>query len=152
MIKTQGDHPNDVKTILASARQGAVEFVDSFVRLAHIEVQRDIRKVIALAAQGLVYLALLLAGYCFFVIGAGLLLSAWLPAWTIFLSLGIAHVAAAALGASALKQRAQNLSLLPLTTVELRRAVSSLKGGFPGSSASLVPVASGGAEQPPARM
>ncbi len=146
-MRPEQNNPDDLRVILANARDGALELVDSVVKLAQIEVRRDAKQVFRLAAHAIVALALALAGYCFVVVGTVWALSAWLPAWVALLSLGVVHVVAGLWVARRLKQRGQNFQPMQLTAIELTKAVASLKGSFPESSSSLVALSSPSGDQ-----
>lgn len=141
-MRPEQDNPDDLRVILASARDGALELVDSVVKLAQIEVRRDAKQFVRLAAQAIVALALALAGYCFVIVGTVWALAAWLPVWVALLSLGLLHLVAGVWSARRLKQRGQNFQPMQLTANELTKAVASLRGSFPESSSSLAALGS----------
>lgn len=149
MMRPEQYSPDDLRVILANARDGALELVDSVVKLAQIEVRRDAKQAIRLAVQAIVSVSLALAGYCFVIVGTVWALSSWLPAWVALLALGVIHLVAGALGATRLKQRAQSFQPMQLTAVELTKAVASLRGSFPeSSSTSMVALKHPGGHQP----
>ena len=127
---------DDLRVILANARDSAIELIESVIKLGQMEMRRDAKQISRMASRGLLYAALLLAGYCFLVVGGVWGLSPWLPAWAILVSLAVIHVFAGAWGLRRLSRWAQTFHPMQVTADELSKSVASLKGSFPDASSS----------------
>ena len=135
---------DDLRVVLANERDNAIELIESVIKLGQMELRRDAKQISRMASQGMLYAALLLAGYCFLIVGVVWSLSPWLPGWAILLSLALIHVLAGVWGLRRLSAKVQTFHPMQVTADELTKSIASLKGSFPhASSSTVVAVADG---------
>ena len=137
----------DLRAILASARDGVLELAESLVTLARIEVQRDAKKLSTLAVQGLVCLGLFIVAYGLFVAVVVLGLSKWIPTSVALVSVGAVHAISAVWLGIRLSEQRRHFRPMALTSAEVVKVLSSLKGSFPHSSPTTSPLAAIDEEQ-----
>ena len=135
-MPTERQNADDLRVILANARDSAIELIETVFKLGQMEMRRDAKQISRMVSQGMLSAALLLAGYCFLIVGSAWALSPWLPPWATLMVLAVLHVVAGAWGLRRLVPKAKTFHPMQVTADELIKSVASLKGSFPRPASS----------------